>query len=103
MPGDGLKKQRGVLHRVRHGANLVERRGVGGQAVARDQAVGGFQAHYPAQSGRLTDRPTRVGTKRERHFTRPSTASFRAKHDFTSSTEVIFPDSSISASRMAGR
>src|SRR5207247_2141403 len=46
--------------------DLVEARGEGDDAVARDRAVGRAQADDPAERGRLFDRAARVGAERPR-------------------------------------
>jgi hypothetical protein len=70
VPGDGAEQQRRVLHGVRHGADLIERRGKGRQAVARHQPVGRFEADDAAQCGRLADGAAGVRAEGERQFTR---------------------------------
>ena len=68
-PGDHVEEQRGVGHRGGEGADLVERAGEGDQAVARHHAVGGLDAHHPAQGGGLADGPSGVGTQGQRRET----------------------------------
>ena len=60
----------GVLHRAREGADLVERRGEGDEAVAADPAVGRLQADHAAQRGGLADRAAGVGAEGERRHAR---------------------------------
>ena len=54
-----------------NGSDLIERRGKGQQAVARDAAVGRLQPDDAAERRRLTDRSAGVGAERERHACRP--------------------------------
>ena len=53
-----------VLHVLREGADLVERRGEGDKPVARDAPVGGLEADDTAQRRRLADGAARVGARR---------------------------------------
>ena len=66
VPGDRLKQCRCSRDVGRHGADLIERTGVGHQSVPRDPPVGGLQPHNPAQTGRLPDRAPRVTPQGQR-------------------------------------
>ena len=48
--------QRQIIRRAGHGADLVEARRIGDDAIARHATVGGLQAGDPAQRGGLPDR-----------------------------------------------
>ena len=63
-PRPPRNRQRGVRDVARERAALVERRGEGDHAVARDRAVGGLEPHDPAERGRLSDRAAGVGADR---------------------------------------
>ena len=63
---DHLQAERGILHRPRERADLIERRREGDEAVARDAAVRGFHAHDAAERRRLANRSARVRAQRER-------------------------------------
>ena len=60
VPGDGLEQEGGVFDIFGHRADLVERRGVGYESVARDAAVGGLEANDAAVAGRLAHRAAGV-------------------------------------------
>ncbi len=65
MPCHGLEDEGGIGDGAAKGANLIKRRGKGYQAVAGDQAVGGFKADNAAEGRRLTNRATRIGANRD--------------------------------------
>ena len=71
VPGQDVEEERGVLHRRRERADLVERAGEGHQPVARDAPVGGLHPDHAAQRGGLADGPARVGAEAERGEARP--------------------------------
>ena len=56
-----------VGDRAGDGADLVQGRGHGHQAVTRHRAVGGLRADGASHEGGLADRAARVGTEREGH------------------------------------
>ena len=64
MAGNGLEQQGRVPHLLGEGADLVQGRGVGHQAVARDPAVGGLESHHPAMAGGLPDGAAGIGAQR---------------------------------------
>ena len=55
---------RRIAHGARHRPHLVERRGVGDDAVAADAAVGRLDADDAAVRGRLADRAAGIGAER---------------------------------------
>src|SRR5262249_29896249 len=63
-------EERVVSHRLRHRADLVEARGEGDDAVARDGAVGRAQTDVAAKRGGLLDRAAPVGAESPRCQTR---------------------------------
>ena len=64
MPGNGLEQDGRIPHFFGEGADLVQGGGVGHQPVTGDPAIGGLQAHHPAQGGGLPDRAAGVGAQR---------------------------------------
>ena len=58
-------------HGARERADLIERRGEGDQAVARDAAVGRLEPDDAAERRRLADRAAGVGAERERRHAAP--------------------------------
>src|SRR5262249_44357327 len=52
-PADGFEQSRGVANILCEGADLVERRGEGDQAVARNASVGRFKSDTSTERGRL--------------------------------------------------
>ena len=60
---DDRVEERDVAHGLRDRADLVEARGEGDDAVARDGAVRRPQADVPAERRRLLDRAARVGAE----------------------------------------
>src|SRR5439155_2553109 len=63
-PGDDRVEKRSVPNCLRDRSDLVEARGEGDDAVARDGSVRRTQAHVPAQSRRLLDGAARVRAER---------------------------------------
>ena len=70
VAGDGVHRQRCILHRRRKGADLVERRGEGNQAVSRDAPIRRFEADDAAECGGLADGATGIGPESERNHPR---------------------------------
>ena len=70
MAGDHRVQQRGVEHRARARAALVQGRRAGDQPVARHRAVGRFDADGRGQRRRLADRPAGVGADGQRRLER---------------------------------
>ena len=64
VAGDDVHQDGAVLHILREGADLVQRRGKGDQAEAGDPAVGRLHPDDAAEGRRLADGAARVGTER---------------------------------------
>ena len=63
VAGDDVHQDGAVLHVLREGADLVQRRGEGDQAVAGDPAVGRLHPDDAAEGRRLADGAARVGAE----------------------------------------
>src|SRR5919199_212838 len=61
VASDGLQEERCVADITGHGPDLVQRRGEGYEAVARDPPVGWLQADDAAKGGGLPDGAAGVG------------------------------------------
>ena len=70
MSGDDLQEHGRSGDVVGHRSQLVERAGIGDQAVARDAAVRRFHADDAAEAGRLPDRTARVAANGEGYHSR---------------------------------
>ena len=65
-----LQQDGRVLHRLGERADVVERRGEGDQAVARDAAVGRHQPDHAAERCRLANRAAGIGAQRRHSHSR---------------------------------
>src|SRR5690606_2336712 len=65
MPAHHLHRERRVLDGWCKRADLIERGAKGDKAVARDAAVGWFEADDAAKGCRLTDRASRIASGRK--------------------------------------
>ena len=63
MAADDVHQQRGIGDGPTEGADLIEGRGEGDQAITADPAVGGLQTDQPAQCGGLANGTAGIGTK----------------------------------------
>ena len=63
MAADDVHQQGGIGDGPTEGADLIEGRGEGDQAVTADPAVGGLQTDQPAQRGGLANGTAGIGTK----------------------------------------
>ena len=63
---DALKQQGRIGHVAAEGADLIQRRAVGHQAVAAHPAVGGLKPHHAAEGRRLADRAAGVAPQGSR-------------------------------------
>ena len=64
VAGDDAEQRGGVAHVGGEGADAIERRSEGDEAVARDAAVGGQHADHAAKAGGLADGAAGVGAER---------------------------------------
>ena len=68
VSGDDIQHMRAIRHIARHGADLVERRRIGDETIARDAAIRWLHADDAAERRRLADRAARIGAERpDRH------------------------------------
>src|SRR5687768_14156521 len=83
MSGDGLQRDRRILHRARKWSDLIETGGEGHQAKPRDPPVCRLQTDNATESGWLANRTAGIGTKADRsqigrnRRRRPATAPSR--------------------------
>ena len=68
VPADEVKQNSAVPDVPRDRPDLVERRRIGDQPVARDAPVAGLQPDHAAETGRQTDGTARVGTQRRQRL-----------------------------------
>ena len=75
VPAHRVVGQRGIFDRARERADLIEARGEGDQAVARNAAVGRLEADDVAERGRLADRAAGIAAESRSSLRTPATAA----------------------------